>query len=548
MPAIFIEKQGPDLILHNKYGVFSKMELESHLKEHSLTINELSQAYGIKSFRIEHILDSLGITYRNSLNDTRISDPTITPSLHQLFLGTLLGDASMVNPKFYKVTHGMRQLPYTYHIAECLGSYVSTIHYKKEVDAVEVYTNRHGNLIPYFNRFYSHGKKKKYMCEGVIHDIEPAGLAYWYMDDGKYSEYGAYLCVGNITVQEGDNLRCTLENKFNLFTTLQNHNIDKGYYNIYIKAESRNHFFELISPHIIESMRYKIVGDTYPDRYPVKSMVEFHLSLCDRIQMPVRFSGDDCVGKEIGEVCIIKDPKQVYIDDIKRGLKVGDFKSRVAIRKMPNEDILRQHFTEGLTDDCIAQKYGFGRNTIASVRRSMGIPRKVCRTVESTIKFPCLDAKLVDADKVIANEYNPNKVATPEMKLLIHSIEEDGVTQPVVVFFDPEMGKYIVIDGFHRYTVLTTHFKCKKIPVVILDKPLNDRMASTIRHNRARGRHQVDLMGVLVKKLYEQGWSDEKIADHLGMEGEELLRLRQQIGCAKLLANNVYSKAWEISE
>jgi len=146
----------------------------------------------------------------------------------------------------------------------------------------------------------------------------------------------------------------------------------------------------------------------------------------------------------------------------------------------------------------------------------------------------------------MANEYNPNKVATPEIELLIHSIEEDGLTQPVVVYHDKQLDKYIVIDGFHRYFVLINHFKCDEIPVVVIDKSINNRMASTIRHNRARGRHQVDLMGILIKKLIDQGWSDPEIAKHLGMDGEELLRLRQQVGCAKFLAANEYSQSWEI--
>ena len=164
----------------------------------------------------------------------------------------------------------------------------------------------------------------------------------------------------------------------------------------------------------------------------------------------------------------------------------------------------------------------------------------------SAISFPCLNVKLVPSDQVQGNLYNPNKVAVPEVKLLIKSIEEDGLTQPIVVFYEEEEDKYIVIDGFHRFLVLTDHFKCTEIPVVILDKCINDRMASTIRHNRARGKHQIDLMGTLVKELSEKGWPNERIAQHLGMEGEELLRLRQQIGCAKFLASNEYSMAWEM--
>lgn len=166
----------------------------------------------------------------------------------------------------------------------------------------------------------------------------------------------------------------------------------------------------------------------------------------------------------------------------------------------------------------------------------------------SNISFPCLSVKLIPSEQIQGNSYNPNKVASPEISLLIKSIEEDGVTQPIVAFYDESQDKYIVIDGFHRFSVLVEHFKCVSIPVVVLDKSINERMASTIRHNRARGRHQVDLMGGLVKELSDKGWLDEQIAEHLGMENEELLRLRQQIGCAKFLASNEYSAAWEIKD
>lgn len=163
-----------------------------------------------------------------------------------------------------------------------------------------------------------------------------------------------------------------------------------------------------------------------------------------------------------------------------------------------------------------------------------------------TIVFPVMQVKMVDADFVIANEYNPNKVATPEMDLLIHSIAEDGVTQPIVTFYDKAINRYIVVDGFHRYIVLTQYFGCSKIPVVVIDKDIKNRMASTIRHNRARGKHQVDLMGALVKKLLELGWEDAAIAKHIGMSLEELLRLKQIVGVAKMLAGSEYSKSWGV--
>lgn len=155
-----------------------------------------------------------------------------------------------------------------------------------------------------------------------------------------------------------------------------------------------------------------------------------------------------------------------------------------------------------------------------------------------------MDCRLVPAEKVVSNDYNPNFVATAEMKLLAHSIEEDGLTQPIVTFYDAEADVYVVVDGFHRYTLLKDHFGCPEIPVVVIDKPIQDRMASTIRHNRARGKHRVDMMSVLVEKLLGLGWSDIQIAKHLGMEAEEVLRLKQLTGYASLFKDQEYSHAW----
>lgn len=153
--------------------------------------------------------------------------------------------------------------------------------------------------------------------------------------------------------------------------------------------------------------------------------------------------------------------------------------------------------------------------------------------------------KLVPIAKVVANEYNPNRVAAKELELLIKSIEEDGLTQPIVTFYDRQADRYEIVDGFHRYWVLKEHFKCEEISVVVIDKPLAERMASTIRHNRARGKHQVDLVAEdIVKALVRMGWSDEKIAVHLGMTEEELIRLKQVVGIARMFANPEYSKSW----
>ena len=163
---------------------------------------------------------------------------------------------------------------------------------------------------------------------------------------------------------------------------------------------------------------------------------------------------------------------------------------------------------------------------------------------KKVITFPVMNVRMVPASKVFANDYNPNKVASAEMKLLAHSIEEDGFTQPVVVAYDRDTDTYIVVDGFHRYTVLTKIFECDEIPVVVIEREIKDRMAATIRHNRARGKHQVDLMATMVEKLLDLGWENSQIAGHLGMEAEEVLRLRQQRGIASRDANRPFSKAW----
>ncbi len=165
-----------------------------------------------------------------------------------------------------------------------------------------------------------------------------------------------------------------------------------------------------------------------------------------------------------------------------------------------------------------------------------------------TITFPCLQVRMVPADKVVANEYNPNRVATPELDLLADSIEADGVTMPIVVYHDKEHDQYIVVDGFHRYILLRDRYQCPEIPVVTINKPLDQRMASTIRHNRARGKHQVDLMGELVKALAAQGWREDDIAKHLGMTYEEVLRLKQVVGIAKAIKYKDYGRAWEAVE
>jgi ParB-like chromosome segregation protein Spo0J len=162
-----------------------------------------------------------------------------------------------------------------------------------------------------------------------------------------------------------------------------------------------------------------------------------------------------------------------------------------------------------------------------------------------TITFPVLNVKMVDINKVQANNYNPNSVAPPEMRLLKHSIEEDGYTQPIVCYYDQETDMYIIVDGFHRYRCAKEFFNLPEVPVVIIEKDMKNRMASTIRHNRARGKHAVEPMTTIVAKLRKRGWSSEEVAKHLGMDADEVLRLEQASGLPELFKNGEFSKAWE---
>lgn len=154
--------------------------------------------------------------------------------------------------------------------------------------------------------------------------------------------------------------------------------------------------------------------------------------------------------------------------------------------------------------------------------------------------------------EVHSNDYNPNSVAPPEMELLRLSIEADGYTQPIVSMIDPD-GRFEVIDGFHRHRVgkecadiqSRVHGYLPLVQIRESQEDKSDRMASTIRHNRARGKHKVDAMSDIVVELKRRFWSDEKIAKQLGMEPDEVLRLTQITGLASLFNDSEFSEAWE---
>lgn len=165
-------------------------------------------------------------------------------------------------------------------------------------------------------------------------------------------------------------------------------------------------------------------------------------------------------------------------------------------------------------------------------------------------KSPAYQVIPVPFEKIVANEYNPNAVAPPEMRLLYDSIKEDGYTTPIVCYYSKEQDVYVIVDGFHRYRIMKEHKDIYEreggmMPVTVIEKSLSNRMASTIRHNRARGTHDVDLMSNIVKELHEIGRSDNWISKHLGMSKDEILRLKQITGLAALFRDVKFGQAWK---
>lgn len=164
-------------------------------------------------------------------------------------------------------------------------------------------------------------------------------------------------------------------------------------------------------------------------------------------------------------------------------------------------------------------------------------------------KSPVYHVIAVPIEKIIPNTYNPNAVAPPELRLLYESIKIDGYTMPIVCYHNTVDDTYTIVDGFHRYRIMLENQDIYDreegmLPVSVIDKPYDYRMASTIRHNRARGSHNVDLMSNIIKELTKLGRSDNWISKHLGMDKDEILRLKQITGLESLFKDVEFGKSW----
>jgi ParB-like chromosome segregation protein Spo0J len=208
-------------------------------------------------------------------------------------------------------------------------------------------------------------------------------------------------------------------------------------------------------------------------------------------------------------------------------------------------ELLKEYITDILKDKSLSETV----NLINEIRQHI---HELSPFKNEPVDF----VKWVISDDVVANDYNPNKVAPPEMELLEISILNDGYTQPIVTWNNPEKQKTEVIDGFHRNRVGKESKVVRQrilgyLPVVDIRKEQsgsNDRIASTIRHNRARGKHQVNAMSEIVIELKNRNWSNQRISKQLGMDEEEVLRLCQISGLEHLFSDNDFSQAWESSD
>jgi ParB-like chromosome segregation protein Spo0J len=157
-----------------------------------------------------------------------------------------------------------------------------------------------------------------------------------------------------------------------------------------------------------------------------------------------------------------------------------------------------------------------------------------------------LDIKYVETKLIEANDYNPNFVAKVNMELLKTSIEQNGFCYPVVVIYDCDKKKFVIVDGYHRYKILKEYYKSEVVPVIVLENfTINDRLTSTVQFNRARGTHKIDGDANIVNMLSKNGMCDDDICKYLGMCEDELLRMKQTTCLRESFSDHEFSKSWD---
>jgi ParB-like chromosome segregation protein Spo0J len=215
------------------------------------------------------------------------------------------------------------------------------------------------------------------------------------------------------------------------------------------------------------------------------------------------------------------------------------------------EQALDQADSDGeLTEELLLEAVGQFFDETDDMEEQVSVLNSLRERLHESSPFnePVENIKWVDSENVTGNDYNPNEVATPEMELLHKSIKEDGYTQPIVTY-QTGSDRFEIVDGEHRSIVGKEFDDIRDrlhgfVPVTVIDKPEEERMSSTIRHNRARGTHQIRDMSDIVVELFDRGWDDERIMEELGMERDEVLRLKQVSGLKKAFSDHEFSESW----
>ena len=200
-------------------------------------------------------------------------------------------------------------------------------------------------------------------------------------------------------------------------------------------------------------------------------------------------------------------------------------------------------------------KKSIKQDILGILKKTSGIPEEKKTELANSIiaafgqyKEPVSQVLWVPVKTLLPNSYNPNKMAAPEKRLLLRSLIDHGITMPLLVCAEKEQ-RYTLIDGYHRWRLIKKNKELlnrlgHKVPVVVLDLPSTDRIVATIRHNRARGRHQIEEISEVVKILSKNGWPPSKIMDALGMDADEVLRLKQFKGLGEMFKDGDYSSSW----
>lgn len=187
-------------------------------------------------------------------------------------------------------------------------------------------------------------------------------------------------------------------------------------------------------------------------------------------------------------------------------------------------------------------------DTIEQYHQFVALSRPVILVCgKKKISIPCANTIVVKRDLIQANTYNPNNLSDDRMELLKMSILDNGFAFPIVTIYDSEAEKFVVVDGFHRWSI-SGKLGMSHVPIVVLDHDTSKRMIATIQFNKARGHHQVDLDAEVIRSLIGLGMSEDEIANHLGLDLETVYRYKQLTGIAELFKNAQYSMAWEIQE